>query len=153
MCNFRSLQSLKVIFIKIFLRISIALIAEIGPGSIPAIVIAVIVGIAQIAEVWFPYNGWDCCTNFPAVLAISAIPVIIWKPGFITLPAPDGDDLARFWQVLFSCMYMYISICVQGLNKFLKFWSKFQPWNCSSLVLNFLGKSQPGCSYKLCSYS
>ena len=33
---------------------------------------------------------------------------------------------------------MYISICVQGLNKFLKFfWSKFQPGDCSQLVLNF----------------
>ena len=34
----------------------------------------------------------------------------------ITLPAPN--DQAKFWQVLFS---LYISICVQGLNKFLKF--------------------------------
>ena len=32
---------------------------------------------------------------------------------------------------------MYISICVQWLNKFPKFfWSKFQPGDCSSLVLN-----------------
>ena len=34
--------------------------------------------------------------------------------------------------------YTYISICVQGFNKFLKFfWSKFQPAGCSWLVLNF----------------
>ena len=33
---------------------------------------------------------------------------------------------------------MYISICVQGLDKFLKFfWSKFQPGYCSYLVLNY----------------
>ena len=33
---------------------------------------------------------------------------------------------------------MYISICVQGLKTFLKFFgSKFQPGDCSQLVLNF----------------
>ena len=32
---------------------------------------------------------------------------------------------------------MYISICVQGLNTFLKcFGSKFQPGDCSKVVLN-----------------
>ena len=36
------------------------------------------------------------------------------------------------------CFFMYISICVQGLNKFLKFFfSKFHPGDCSQLVLNF----------------
>ena len=34
--------------------------------------------------------------------------------------------------------FMYVLICVQGLNKFLKFfWSKFQPGDYSLLVLNF----------------
>ena len=58
-------------------------IAEIEPGSIPAIVIAAIAGISQVAEVWFPYNRW---TNVSAILAISAIPEIDWKPGFTNVP-------------------------------------------------------------------
>ena len=42
--------------------------------------------------------------------------------------APDGQ--AKFWSTSF--VFMYFSICVQGLNKFLKFfWSKFQPGDCS----------------------
>ena len=50
----------------------------------------------------------------------------------LTFPAPDGDHQAKFDKFVF----MYISICVQGLNKFLKF---------------FCSKYQPGDSYKVCS--
>ena len=36
-----------------------------------------VAGIAQIAEVWFPYNRWYRWVNFSAILAISAIPARI----------------------------------------------------------------------------
>ena len=49
--------------------------------------------------------------------------------------------------------FIYMPICVQGLNKFLKFFliKNFSPVIVLSLFLIF-GKSQPGCSYKVCSY-
>ena len=66
------------------------------------------------------------------------------KSLLITLPAPDGDDQAK---LLTSFVFMYISICVQGLNIL-----NFSDQNFSLVVVLSLGKSQPGCSYKVCSY-
>ena len=48
----------------------------------------------------------------------------------ITLPAPDGDDQAKFWQVLFSCTSQ--SVYKDEINFPLIFSDqKFQPGDCS----------------------
>ena len=79
---------------------SIATIAEIEPGSISAIVIA---GIAQIAEVWFPYNRWDRWANF------SAIPAIIWKPGlYVLLGWTPPDFIYHVAQLIKDLQFSFI---------------------------------------------